>query len=213
MQDQSVQETVAEIWELFRETADRFKETDARLDARFKETDARLDARFKETADSIRKTDEQLRKLEGLFGNQWGKMLEALVRPGALGLFQERGIQVHYTYPRVKVQRNGESREFDLLLENTDEVVVVEVKSTLRVEDVDDFLDDLDHFLDYFPRYKDYHIYGAVAGLDIAEEADRYAYKRGLFVLSVSGDGLVTILNSEAFRPRDFGGVNAGDVS
>jgi hypothetical protein len=198
MQDQSVQEAVAEIWELFRET-----------DARFKETDARLDARFKETAASIRKTDEQLRRLEGLFGNQWGKMLEALVRPGALGLFQERGIQVRYTYPRVKVQRNGESREFDLLLEDTDEVVVVEVKSTLRVEDVNDFLDDLDHFLDYFPRYKDYHIYGAVAGLDIIEEADRYAYKRGLFVLSVSGDGLVSILNNEAFLPRDFGHVDA----
>jgi len=198
MSTQSTQTAVAEIWALF-------KETDTRLDARIKETDARLDATFAETAAMQRKTDEQLRQLEGLFGNQWGKMLEALVEPSALALFSDRGIDVHYTYPRVKVQRNGESREFDLLMEDTTDLVVVEVKSTLRVGDVNDFLADLDQLLDYFPRYDGYKIYGAVAGLDIAEKADRYAYKRGLYVLRVSGDGLVTIGNDPSFRPRIFG--------
>lgn len=183
MSEQAGQVTLDEVWKLFKETDEKFKETDRK---------------FKET-------DRQLRRLEGLFGIQWGKMMEALVEPNALDLFRARGIDVHYIFSRVKVQHNGDTREFDLILENDDEVVVVEVKSTLRVEDVIDFLDDLDHIFDYFPRYRGCHIYGAVAGLDIVEEADRYAYKRGLFVLSVSGEGLVKIRNDERFQPRDFG--------
>ncbi len=198
MSEQSTQEAVAEIWALF-------KETDARLDARIKETDARMDAVLAETAAQQQETAAELRKLEGLFGMQWGKMLEALVKPGALNLFRERGIDVHYVYERAQIRRNGETREFDILLENTTDLVVVEVKSTLRVEDVNDFLDDLNQFLDFFPRYDGYNIYGAVAGLDIAEDADRYAYKHGLYVLRVTGEGLVTVVNDTAFRARIFG--------
>ena len=33
----------------------------------------------------------------------------------------------------------------------------------------------------------------------------RYAYRRGLFVLSVGGDDMVQLLNDVGFRLRDFG--------
>ena len=62
-----------------------------------------------------------------------------------------------------------------------------------------DFLDDLREFLDFFPKYSSYRIYGAVASLDVAEDADRYAYRRGLFVLGVVGDGIVQIKNDGVF--------------
>ncbi len=198
MSDQSVQESIDEIWKLFKETSAQFKETDARLSQQFKETDALLSRQFKETG-------EQIRQLEGLFGSQWGKMLEALVKPGALRLFQDWGVDVHRRYERSVSQINGRTMELDLLLENGDDVVVVEVKSTLKVADVQEFLVDLDQFLDFFPQHRDKSIYGAVAGLTIDEYADRYAYRQGLFVLSVTGDGLVRILNNDQFRPTDFG--------
>ena len=88
------------------------------------------------------------------------------------------------------------------------DVVVIEVKSTLKVADVQEFLDDLDDFLRFFPRYRGMTIYGAVAGLTIDENADRYAYRQGLFVLGMSGDNMVRILNDERFRPTDFGAVH-----
>ncbi len=192
------QEAVAEVWRLFKETDARFKETDARLDARFRETDARLDARFNET-------DRKIRELSGLFSSQWGKLVEALVEPSTLGLFRGRGIDVQYVYRRIEAHRNGQTMELDLLLENSSEVVVVEVKSTLKVENVQNFVKKLEQFQTYFPRYTGYHVYGAVAGLRIEEEADKYAYRRGLFVLTATGDGLARILNDTSFRPRDFG--------
>jgi hypothetical protein len=180
---------------LFKETDAKFKETDAE----FKKTQAELDRRFKET-------DRKINQLSGLFTSQWGKLIEALVQPNALKLFQERNIRVHYVFQRVKAQLNGRLMELDLLLENSDEVVVVEVKSTLRVSDVQDFLADLAEFLEFFPRYRTYRVYGVVARLDIVEDADRYAYRQGLFVLGVVGDGVVQIKNDAAFQPRNFAG-------
>ncbi|HID57281.1 TPA: DUF3782 domain-containing protein, partial [Candidatus Poribacteria bacterium] len=42
---------------------------------------------------------------------------------------------------------------------------------------------------------------GAVAGIVIEEEADKFAYRNGLFVIGQSGQA-AKILNDEKFRPR-----------
>ncbi len=179
---------LTEVWRLFKET-----------DARFKETDARLELRFRET-------DEKLRRLEGLFGNQWGKLIEALVKPGVLALFQQRGIQVRRLYSRATAQVNGDNMEVDLIMEDDVEVVAGEVKSTMGVEDVRDFIEDLHRFTHFFPRYAGLRIFGAVAALEFVEGADRFAYRNGLFVLGVQGRETVVMLNDEKFRPHNFGG-------
>jgi len=181
---QKWQEAVAEVWLLFRET------------------DARLDKRFRET-------DQRIKELSGLFTSQGGKMVEVLVEPNALRLFQNRGIPVRYVYRRVEAQRNGQNMELDLLLENSEAVIVIEVKSTLRVRNVQDFLEKMEKFLKFFPRYQEYDVYGGVAGMDIVEGADRYAYRRGLFVLSATGEGTAQIKNDADFRPRNFGSERA----
>ena len=160
---------------------------------------------FKETDVKFKETDQKIRRLEGMMGMQWGRLIEALVKPSALHLFQERGIQVHYVYQRAKAEMGGDTMEIDILLENGNEVVVLEIKSMLRIGDVQEFLVDLDSFLRFFPRYQGYKIYGAVAGLEMVEGADRYAYKQGLFVLAVEGEGLVQMKNDAKFNPKDFG--------
>ncbi len=221
VQQRTWNEDSAEVWQLFKETDARFKATDARFkatdarfkatDAQFRATDARLDARFKETDEQFKATDErfkqtdrQIKELSALFTDQWGKMVEALVEPSALQLFQDRGIDVHYTYRRVEAQLNGRQMELDLLLENSDEVVVIEVKSNLRVGDVNEFLETLTIFPEFFPRYREYKIYGGVAGLMFSEESNKYAYRKGLFVLSATGDGIAQIQNDMTFHPKNF---------
>jgi len=94
--------------------------------------------------------------------------------------------------------------EIDLLLVNGDALVVVEVKSTLRVDDVRTLVKDLKRFPEFFPEYRDYRLFRAVAALAINESADRYAYRQGLFVLTLGREGLVTLRNDDAFRPQDF---------
>jgi hypothetical protein len=207
MSDQASEMTTAEIRQLFRETAEGFQEIkvgfqeiEARFketDARFKETDARLDQRFRES-------DENLRRLEGLFGNQWGRLIEALVQPGVLTLFQKRGVGVRRLYSRAKSQLNGDTMEIDMIMEDDQVVVAGEVKSAMGVGDVREFIADLGRFTHFFPRYNGYHIFGAVAALEFVEGADRFAYRQGLFALGVQGQEMVVMLNDEKFRPHDF---------
>ncbi|MEA5451568.1 hypothetical protein VB780_23530 [Leptolyngbya sp. CCNP1308] len=64
-------------------------------------------------------------------GNRLGEFVEWQVRPAVVRLFQDRGIAVHEFYDGVSVQRGEEGIEVDLLVVNTTEAVVVEVKSKL----------------------------------------------------------------------------------
>ncbi|MBI1924605.1 hypothetical protein HYR99_10170, partial [Candidatus Poribacteria bacterium] len=178
-----------EVKELFKETAQGFKE----IEQRFKETDQR----FKET-------DQKVRELNDLFTSQWGKLIEALIAPGSVRIFQERGIGVTGFRPRAMQQRDGEQMEVDLLLKNDDAVVVVEVKTTLKVGHVREFLDRLNRFEEFFTEYKGRRVYAAVAGVSIDEDADRFAYQRGLFVIGVGSDNTVRMLNDLKFKPKDF---------
>jgi hypothetical protein len=50
-----------------------------------------------------------------------------------------------------------------------------------------------------FPAYKNYRAYGAVAGIEINQGVDRYAYQKGLFVIRPSVD-TVEIVNDQKFQ-------------
>jgi len=219
MNTQEHERNIQEIWALFRETREsisamsqesrerareideRFKEVSREFEKRSKETDER----FKETNKQFKKTDKKINKLAGLFDSQWGKLMESLAEGGLLKLFQQRGIDVYQIYQRAKSRRNGQHMEMDLLLVNDDEVVVVEVKTILKADDVRDFLEDMAEFPEFFHHYRDSRIYGAVAGLRMEQKSDRFAQKQGLFVIKVGGDGMTEILNDSDFRAKDFG--------
>jgi len=116
-------------------------------------------------------------------------------------MFKERGIEVRETYTRAESHRNGREMEIDVLVVNEAYVVAIGVKSTLKVEDVDEHIEKLRSFREFFPHFKDRKVIGAVAGIAIEEESDRYAYRRGLFVIGQTGE-TVKILNDEKFKPK-----------
>ena len=94
--------------------------------------------------------------------------------------------------------------EIDLLLIGDDFAVAVDIKSSLSVEDVKEHLERLDKIKKVAPRRIDLSnisLFGAVAGMIIEEGADRFAYKKGLFVLRQKGN-IVEIANDEKFKPK-----------
>ena len=207
------EKAIQEIWTLFKETDREFKAMSQKTDKRFRETDKQFretDKQFREmsqkTDKQFKETDKKINKLAGLFDGQWGKLMEALVEGSVLKLFQDRGVGVYQVFQRARSHRNGRHMEVDLLMVNDDEVVVVEVKTTLKPEYVREFAEKLtERFPEFFPRYAGLKIYGAVAGLRIVQGADLFAERQGLFVLKVGGEGMTRILNKEDFDPRNFG--------
>ena len=158
----------------------------------------------KETKRQQKEADRRMKKLEGLFTSQWGALMESLVEGDLVPLLQARGITVRYTHTRMRGRRNGEHYEFDILAENGEEVVVVEVKTTLRAEDVGQFLEKLGRFTVYAPGYRGKKIYGAVAYLKTDASVVAHAERQGLFVIRATGNS-ASIINDADFRPRLFG--------
>ena len=152
----------------------------------------------------FRETDRNLQEAARVvsnLGGQWGLFLAYQVAPACERVFSERGIPVQMVSQRVKKRRGGDTLEIDVLVVNAGHVVVVEVKASLGVADVREFLDELGQFRDFFPEYADWQVHGAVAGMRIEDGADRYAYRQGLFVLAQTGD-TVKILNDANFQPK-----------
>jgi hypothetical protein len=186
----------AELLRAQKDTDRKFQDTDRK----FQDTDRKFQDTDRKFQDTDRKFQETARLVSDL-GGQWGLFIENQVAPACERVFSERGIPVQMVSQRVKKRRGGDTLEIDVLVVNAGHVVVVEVKASLSVEAVREFLDDLRQFRGFFPEYADWQVHGAVAGLRIEDGADRYAYRQGLFVLAQTGD-TVKILNDAKFQPK-----------
>jgi hypothetical protein len=151
----------------------------------------------------LKRTVERTSKAVDSLTTRWGRFVEELVEPAVLRLFQEKGIDIKEVYPRARVKRQGIAMEIDILGVDDTDLVVVECKSRLSQDDVDEFIEKLTRFKIAFPHYQNYRAYGAVAGIEINEGVDRYAYRKGLFVIKPSGD-TVAIINDADFQPNTW---------
>ncbi len=136
---------------------------------------------------------------EDLLPSPWDCLMESLVERDLVPLLNQQGIHVEYTATHLK--RMGR-HEFDIMAANSQEVVMVEVRTTLRVDDVKDFLDRL-RKLTTRDSYQGRTVYGAVAWLKAKQKAAIFAEKQGLFVIRATGSS-ASIVNQENFKPQVF---------
>ena len=174
-----------------------------RLMAEFKAEAALLTAEREKSMAKLERTVERTSKAVDALTTRWGRFVEGLVEPAVLRLFQGRGIDVKEVYQRAQTKRQGVAMEIDILVVDDTELVLVECKSRLSKDDVDEFIEKLHRFKISFPHYQSYQVYGAVAGIEINEGIDRYAYRQGLFVIKPSGES-VAIINDENFQPLAY---------
>ena len=211
-----LEETDKKVEGYFAATARQLEETDKKIEGYFaatskqlEETDKQVKGYFAATARQFKETDKKLEKYFGKvkeLDQNWGKLVEVLVQPSAAKQFQNRGIAVTGSDERKIKHLGGENIEIDILLTNGDDIIAIEVKTTLSVEDVNEHIEKhLKPFKRFFPEHKDKRLYGAVAYIHVNEKADRYAYKKGLFVLGFTADNLVTIKNDAKFKPVTWG--------
>ena len=171
------------------------EETDRQL----KETDLQL----KGLGKSQEETDRQLKETDSRFNSQWGKLVESLVEGNIAQKFSERGIQVQGTTQRAKKTFEDKQYEFDIIVHNGDEIIVVEVKTTLDVGKVKHFLEKLKCFKKVFPEYANKKVYGAVAFIVADSGSDQYSENQKIFVIRATGDS-ASIINTQNFKPRHF---------
>jgi hypothetical protein len=178
--------TLEDIWRLFQESDRKWQEMREEMRQMSKETDKRIN---KVSADL------------GRLGNRLGDFIQEMVYPAAVRLFQERGIDIHEVQRNVVAKRNGEGIEIDLLVVNDGDVVAIECKSNLSIDDVNDHLERLEKLKRVLPAYIHKNLMGAVTGMVIPENVAQYAYKKGLFVIGQTGEQLF-IRNDDKFKAK-----------
>ena len=205
-----------DAWKMLQETSRLLKEQSQETNRRFQENERRAqeaerraqeaERRAQENESRSRETDRRLRELDkqiGRLGNRLGDFVQEMVAPSVVQLFAERGLQVRQLARNVQAKSNGQAMQIDLMVMDDDVAILVEVKSALSVDDVNEHLQRLAGFKTVFPRYADARVMGAVAAMVIPDNVASYAYHQGLFVLGQRGETM-QILNDAQFQPRTW---------
>ena len=189
-------------YEKFLKGMESLRESQKQTDEALKKTDDQMkktDFQMKRTDLQMKKIHKRIKELNELFTGQWGKLMESLVEGDLIKLLKKKGIDVEVTVQNIKSKK----WQLDIVAINGEEVVVVEVKTTLSLKDVDIFIGKLKEFKMVLPKYADKKVLGAVAYLKANEGSERNAEKKGLYVIRATGSSS-SIINESGFKPRVF---------
>lgn len=191
---------MAELRALLAELLRSQQETDRQL----KETERQLKAQANATDRQLKELGKQI----GGLGNKLGSFTEGLALPSMQKILRERfGMEV--ISPSVRVSKDGEDLELDVLSYANGEInaaYVVEVKSHLREEAIDQILGILNKFGRFFPEHRNKKLYGILAAVDIPKEVRAKALRQGLYLARIHDDEF-ELETPEGFRARCFSDV------
>ena len=233
MSQQASPLTYESVLKLMRKNSREMKrmsaDTDKRLDMKFQEVAKQIEATNKaveatqravtETQLAAEKTRLSIEATErsisatntkiGALDLRVGKMVEKLVGEGNLvAQFRELGYKVkrHSRHMIFGEEGTSESGEIDLFMEDGDVAVLVEVKTTLK----------MDHVVEHIERMEKYRRFadadgkngkrfvGAVAGTIIAENVVNFAHDNGLYVIIQSARAVEILAQPEGFKAKEW---------
>jgi hypothetical protein len=214
MTNEELRDLVAGLAIRHAELAEIQKETDRQLratDRQLQETDRQLqatDRQVKTTSQTVEETGRQIRELKqqlGGLGEKFGSFTEGMAFPSMRKLLQQR-FHMDVISPRVLSRKNGSSMELDVLAysnSKVNEVYVVEVKSHLREDGVQQILRILREFHDFYPGHEDKKVYGILAAVDFPEDLEKRVLKEGIYLARIH-DETFEITVPDSFQPRAF---------
>jgi hypothetical protein len=137
----------------------------------------------KETEKAIKETQKNI----GGLGNTLGSIVEHILTPCLPKKFKKLG----YSFNRIATYKFAEGvyAQIDGMLENGEQAVAVEVKTTLRQADIDEHLVRMEKIRKHANEHGDKRQFmGAMAATITDENTRNYALKNGLFVIEPSGE-------------------------
>lgn len=142
----------------------------------------------------------------GELANKLGTMAEDLVAPSVPRIFSEiarcDGLLTSAVRVRCELP-GGRNREFDVVAQCGDRVLIVETRSRLRPDDVEAFVQAMAEARDYLPEHAGRKLIGALATLYPDPSLVRAAERAGLLVLGLGPD-LMEVKSAPGFVPREF---------
>jgi len=156
----------------------------------------------KETDRQIKKTSKEVESLK----TSVGRLVENMIGGGnIIAQFQALGYDVTAHSQNKNFGKKGttDSGEIDWLLENGDIAILVEVKTALKKDEIDEHIERIEKYRRYGNSSKK-RLIGAVAGAFVAEQDINYAHKRGLLVIVQSGEAFKVLDPPPGFVAKEW---------
>ncbi|MGH9755074.1 MAG: DUF3782 domain-containing protein [Blastocatellia bacterium] len=222
MTDQELKEMLADLLTAQKETdrilkgyAERAEEERRKTEEVERKTEERRKQLAEELAEERRKTEEEQRKTErvisqvnkqlGELGNKFGSFTEGMALPSMEKILYQQ-FKMDVINPRAKARQNGRTLEIDVLAYDNgsrNEAYLVEVKSHLTRDGIEQMLDAIEQFPKFFGAHRHRTIYGVIAAVDIPDNLRAEVLKKGLYLARIH-DGEFELLTPRGFKPEAF---------
>jgi len=185
----------------------RFEASERRMEAvneRAKAEAAVFDQKMEERFQGFAEERRERNREWGNLANKMGTIVEDLVLPSLPRVVEDLFHQpiLDRMIRRVRaIPGTRRSKEYDAIVVTPELVCVNSTKSTLREQNVNQFVKDLAKFREYFPEYQPYPLIGILASLSVDQDILKQAEETG-FVVLATGDELMDIMNSPGFVPK-----------
>jgi hypothetical protein len=193
--------TFEKVWAAIQATNEQIRETD-RIVKENAERQKETDRQMKETDRQMKETDRRV----GALTNRFGEMVEYMMLPNLVAKFDELG----FTFTKanrteITDRKHNIFTEVDAFLENGDTVMIVEIKTKPRIEDINDHIERMEKLRAHADLHDDKRKYlGAVAGVVFSESEKIYALKKGFYVIEPSGDTFTITEPTGSYHPRTW---------
>jgi hypothetical protein len=144
---------------------------------------------------------KEMNKQWGALANKMGTLVEDIISPASRPVIKKYfdcGSLDKST--RISRQRNENYFEVDVVLADIDRVFMIEVRSTPRVEYVQEILDKASEFKNFFSEYSDRKVIPIFASLTFDNNVTNYATKKGLYLMAYREWEYMDIINFDEVK-------------
>jgi hypothetical protein len=189
-----IDEQFADTKRLIKETGEQIKETD-RLMKELRLQTEKTDLQIRETEKQMKKSDlkwERLGEQMGGWANSHGSFAEEFFynsfENGRKNFFGEKFNKIS---KNLKTHKENVEDEYDIVLFNHSSVAIVEVKFTVREDDIPNVLKKAETFRILLPEYKGFKVYLGMASLNFCKKMEKECIQKGIAVIKQVGEMVV----------------------
>lgn len=161
-----------------------------------------VDRALKETDKAIKELSKQI----GGIANKFGSFTEGLALPSMTKILSEQ-FGMTTINPSVRVRdKSGNEQEIDVLAYTNGDIntaIIVEVKSHLREESIEQLLKQCRNFRVLFPELADKKLYGILAAVDASQQLQQKVLAQGLYFAKIH-DEQFSLCVPKDFKPFCF---------
>ena len=196
-----------ESWQRLEKSMDKsWRRIEKSMDESQRRLEKSMDESWRRLEKSMDKSWRRIDKTLGGHSNSLGSLVESMFSAKLRDKLNEFGYLFNTQANQKQFCENKRViAEADFILENGEYAMIVEVKTKLSSDDINEHLERIATIRRYMDGHGDNRkLVGAVAGVTVPENVLKYAQKKGLFVIVQTGDSIDVAPAPDGFKPHEW---------